>query len=73
MPLCPLGVTWLDALWKCRVEVIKAHEPAADENARAGASETSGLRPGNHVARRLAKTERQAEDKFRSLFKGAIR
>ena len=36
--LCPLGVTWLEALWKCRVEVMKAHELVADENARAQTS-----------------------------------
>ena len=68
--LCPLGVTSLEALWKCRVEVIKAHELAADDNARAQASETSRLHPGNHVALRLTKAERQAEGKFSPLFKG---
>ena len=51
--LCPLGVTWLEALWRCRMEVIKAHELAADENASARTSETARLRPGNHVALRL--------------------
>ena len=39
--LCPLGVVSLEALWRCRVEVIKAREVAADENARAQTSETS--------------------------------
>ena len=68
--LCPLGVTSLEALWRCRVEVIKAHELAADENARAQASETSRLHPGNFVAFRLTKAERQAEGKFSPLFKG---
>ena len=24
--LCPLGVTWLEALWRCQVEVMKAHD-----------------------------------------------
>ena len=67
--LCLLGVTWLEALWQCRVEVIKAHELAADENARAQTSATSRLRPGDHVAVRLAKAERQAEGKFSPLFK----
>ena len=67
--LCTLGVTWLEALWRCRVKVIKAHEIAADENARAQTSEASRLRPGNHVALRLTKAERQAEGKFRPLFK----
>ena len=51
----------------------KGARTGTDENARAEVSETSGLRPGNHVARRLTKAERQAEGKFRSLFKGAIR
>ena len=68
--LCPLGVTWLEALRKCRVEVIKAHELAAGENVRLQTSETSRLRPGNHVALRLTKAERQAEGKFSPLFKG---
>ena len=68
--LCPLGVTWLEALWKCRVEVKKAHELAADENARAQTSETSRLCPGNHVALRLTKAERQADGRFSPLFKG---
>ena len=52
------------------MEVIKAHELAADENARAQTSETSRLRLGNHVALRLTNTERQAEGKFSPLFKG---
>ena len=68
--LCPLGVTWLEALWRCRVKVIKALELAADENARVQTSETSRLRPGNHVALRLSTAERQAEGKFSPLFKG---
>ena len=68
--LCPLGVTWLEALCRCRVEVIKAHELAADENARAQTFETSRWRPKNHVARRLTKPERQAEGTFSPLFKG---
>ena len=68
--LCPLGVTWLEALWRCCVEVIKAHELAADEKARAQTSETSRLRPENYVAFRLTKAERQAEGKFSPLFKG---
>ena len=59
--LCPLGVTWREALWRCRVEVTKAHELVADENAKVQTSETSRLRPGNHVALRLIKAERQAE------------
>ena len=50
--LCALGVTWLEAHWKWRVEVTKAHELVAHENARAWTSETSRLRPGNHVALR---------------------
>ena len=53
------------------LEVIKAHEIAADENARAQTSETSRLRPGNHVALRLTKAERQAEGKCSPLFKGS--
>ena len=68
--LCRLGLTWLEALWKCRVEVMRAHELVADENARAQASETSRLRPGNYVALWLTKAERQAEGKFSPLFKG---
>ena len=68
--LCPLGVTWREALWRCRVEVTKAHELVADENAKVQTSETSRLRPGNHVALRLTKAERQAEGKFSLLFKG---
>ena len=68
--LCPLGVAWLDALWRCRVEVIKAHELAADENARAQTFQTSRLRPGNHVALRLTKAERQTEGTFSRLFTG---
>ena len=68
--LCPLGVTWLEALWKCPVEVMKAHELVADETARAQTSETSRLCPGNHVALRLIKAERQAEGKFSPFFKG---
>ena len=68
--LCLLGITWLEALWICRVEVIQAHELAADENASAQTSETSRLCPGNHVALRLTKAERQAERKFSPLFKG---
>ena len=67
--LCPLGVMWLELLWKCRVEVTKALEVVADENARAQTFETSRLRPGNHVALRLPKAERQAEGKFSPLFK----
>ena len=68
--LCPLGVTWLEALWRCRVEVIKTHELAADENARAQTFETSRLRPGNHVTLRLTKVESQADGKFSPFFKG---
>ena len=69
--LCPLGVTSLEALWRCRVEVmIKEHELAANENARAQTSETSRLHLENHVALRLTKAERQAEGKFSPLFKG---
>ena len=49
---------------------MKAHELVAAENARAQTSETSRLRPGNHVTLRLAKSERQAEGKFSPLFKG---
>ena len=67
LALCPLGVTRLAALWRCRVEVIKAHELATEENARAQTSESSRLRPGNHVALRLTKEERQAEGKFSRL------
>ena len=47
---CLLGLTWLEALWRCRLEVIKARELAADENTRAQTSEISRLRPGNHAA-----------------------
>ena len=68
--LCLLGVTWLEAISRCRVEVIKAHELAADENARVQTSDTSRLRPGNHVALRLIKVQRQAEGKFSPLFQG---
>ena len=50
---------------------MKAHELVADENARAQTSETSRLRPGNHVALRLTKAERQAEGRFSPLFKGS--
>ena len=67
--LCPLGVTWLEALWRCRVEVIKAHQLAADENTRAQTSESSRLRSGNRVALRFTKVERQSEGKFSLLFK----
>ena len=52
------------------MEVTKAHELAADENARAQTSETSRLHPGNHVVLRLTKAERQSEGKFSPLFKG---
>ena len=52
------------------MEVVKAHGLVADENAGAQASETSRLRPGNHVALRLTKAERQTESKFSPLFKG---
>ena len=52
------------------MEGIKAHELAADEHARAQTSETSRLRPGNHVALRLTKAERPAEGTFSPLFKG---
>ena len=68
--LCPLGVSWLEALWGGHMEVIKPHELATDENARAQTSETSRLRPGNHVELRLTRAERQAEGKFSPLFKG---
>ena len=68
--LCPLGVMWLEALCRCRVQAIKAHELAADEDARAQISETSRLRPGNHVALPLTQAERQAEGKFSPFFKG---
>ena len=68
--LCPLGVTWLAALWRCRVEVINAHELEADESARAQTSEISRLRPGNHVALRLTKAKRQAGGKFSHFFEG---
>ena len=70
LALCPLGVTWLETRWQCRVEVLKAHELAADENARAQTSETSRLRPENHVALRLTEAERQAEGKCSPLLKG---
>ena len=52
------------------MEVLKAHELAADENARAQNSETSRLRTENHVALRLTKAERQANGRFSPLFKG---
>ena len=52
------------------MKVIKAHELAADETARAQNSETSRLRPGNHVELRLTKAESQAEGKLSPLFKG---
>ena len=68
--LCPISVTRLETLWRCRVEVIKAHELAAYENARAQTSETFPLRLGNHVAVRLTKAERQAEGRFSPLFQG---
>ena len=51
------------------MEVIKAHELAADENAKAQIPETSRLRPGNHVAFRLTKAKRPAESTFSPLFK----
>ena len=54
------------------MEVIKARELAADENARSQTSETPRLRPGNHVALRLTKAERQAESKFSPLFKARM-
>ena len=65
-----LGVTWLEALWRWRVEVLKEHELAAHENARAQTSETSRLRAGNHVALRLTKAERHAEGTFSLVCKG---
>ena len=68
--LCPLGVIWLEALWRCRLKVIKPHEIAADENARAQTFETSRLRPGNHITLRLSKADRQAEGTFSPLFNG---
>ena len=48
---------------------MNAHKLVADENARAQTSETSRLRPGNHVALRLTKAEKQAAGKFSPLFK----
>ena len=68
--LCPLDVTWLEALWRCRLEVMKAHGLVADKTTRAQISETLRLPPGNHVALRLTKAERQAESKFSPLLKG---
>ena len=50
--------------------MIKAHELAPDENARAQTSETSRLRHGNHVALGLTKAERPAEGRFIPVFKG---
>ena len=46
-------------------------ELAADVNARAQTSETPRLHPGNHVALRLTKAEKQNEGKFSPLFKAA--
>ena len=43
------GISWLEALWKCRVEVIKAHGVAADENA----SQAPGLMPGLRLPKPL--------------------
>ena len=50
--------------------MIKAHELAADDNARAQTSETSRLRPKNHPALRFTKAERHAEGKYSPLIKG---
>ena len=66
--LRPPGVTRLEVFWRCRVDVIKAHELAADENAKGQLFETSPLRPGNHST--LTKAEMQAGGKFSPLFKG---
>ena len=52
------------------MKVMKAHELVADDNAKAQTSESSRLRPGNHVALRLTNAERQAEGKFSPLVKG---
>ena len=70
--LCLFGVTWLEALWRCRVVVIKAHELAADENARAQISESSRLRPGNHVALRLTKAENTLRARLALYSKGRM-
>ena len=67
--LCPLCVTWLEAFLRCRVEVRKAHELAADENARAQTSEICRLRPRNHVTFRVTSAESQAEGMFSPLLK----
>lgn len=68
--LCQMGANWLQALWRCRVEVIKAHERIAAENRKAYDAHGKKLRPGMHVALRLTTKERMDAGKFSPLYKG---
>lgn len=68
--LCRPGATWLHALWRCRLQVLKDHARMAAENKKAATPFRLRLRPGMHVAVRLTAKEQQEKGKFTPYYKG---
>ena len=68
--LCLSGVTWLEALWRCRTAVLKAHRRIADTNERVVRAQGTGLAEGAIVALKLTKEERRADGKMAPLYQG---
>ena len=67
--LCLAGSAWLEALWRCREQVLKAHRITAEINERLVKERDFGLSAGAIVALKLTKEERQA-GKMSPLFQG---
>ena len=68
--LCLSGAAWLEALWRCRESVLRAHRELAAANERAVSEQGTGLVEGAIVALRLTKEERRADGKMAPLFQG---
>ena len=64
------GSLWLNALWKCRVEVIRAHDLVARTNWEALKGDKKNLKVGMWVAVKLSKDERREGGKFSPLYRG---
>ena len=68
--LCALGVTWLEALWRCRVQVIKAHGTSSRRECQGPDLRYLSIAPGEPRCTSSHQSERQAEGKFSPFFKG---
>ena len=68
--LCLSGVAWLEALWRCREAVLKAHRQVAEVNERLVKEQGTGLLEGAIVALKLNKEERRCEGKMAPLYQG---